>query len=456
MKRLSILLIPILAAAGPRDATALTFLELVTGDEALTPDSRSAALGRTISSGHQGAFTAANNPSALAHGRHQLLVSLGGGYQKLKETRSTPLYDSFDAFLVNSSYALNDKYQTEGGVGVSGVLGREGALARIGAGVTWGPVWDFNYDYTEEVRDNNPFTQPRDKLIALNVVQSNGTIDAVTVGLGGLALEKFSVGASFQWLYGDNNVLHRSTSYSGGDPDTATYTNVDSRELGGARGVFSAAASPNHHWDFSLTWKAQAQLKGTYEITGSPEDPSLTPEEVTSLRLERIAYLGGFSPELAGLGQLTVRYPHQVGLGIVYRPQARVRTTLRVEANWSEWSQYRNGLYEELAMDDTWDFRFGVEHIFYNDMPVRFGFAHRPSPRDDQVVNTSFTVGGGVPIGPLRADGAVEVMNRKYRFPDLFDDADFGGTTRNRDDLVEENTTFFYVTLSTELDPFGG
>ena len=140
----------------------------------------------------------------------------------------------------------------------------------------------------------------------------------------------------------------------------------------------------------------------------------------------------------------------------MYRPQAQVRTTLRVEANWAEWSQYQNGLYQELVMNDTWDFRFGVEHIFYNKMPVRFGFAHRPSPRDDQVVNTSFTVGGGVPIGPLRADGAIEVMNRKYRFPDLFDDADFGGSTRIQDDLVEENQTFFYVTLSTEFDPFGG
>ena len=97
-----------------------------------------------------------------------------------------------------------------------------------------------------------------------------------------------------------------------------------------------------------------------------------------------------------------------------------------------------------------------IEHIFYNEMPVRFGFAHRPSPRDDQIITTSFTIGGGVPIGPLRADGAVEIANRQYRFPDVFDDAEFGGTTHATEDLVEENATFFYVTLSTELDPFGG
>ncbi|MGH2570026.1 MAG: hypothetical protein ACRDGR_02290, partial [bacterium] len=93
MKRSSILLIAILAASGPRDAAAFTFLELVTGDEALPPDSRSAGLGRTLAAGHSGGFTAANNPSALARAEHELLVSLGGGYTKMKETRSTPLYD---------------------------------------------------------------------------------------------------------------------------------------------------------------------------------------------------------------------------------------------------------------------------------------------------------------------------------------------------------------------------
>ena len=48
----------------------------------------------------------------------------------------------------------------------------------------------------------------------------------------------------------------------------------------------------------------------------------------------------------------------------------------------------------------------------------------------EQVATTTFTFGAGLDAGPLKADLGFEVGNRKYRFEDLFDDADFGGTTR--------------------------
>jgi hypothetical protein len=162
----------------PHRAAALTFLELVTGDEALLSDARSAALGRTHMAEAMGAFTGGMNPALLPRleGIH---VGLGGGTQKLKETRSIPAYDSFDGYLVESIYVLNDEYQYTDGVGVAGSHHLAGLDATLGFGASYQPVRDFQYDYAEEVRDNNAFTQPRDQLIALNQIQGRHSRSSV-------------------------------------------------------------------------------------------------------------------------------------------------------------------------------------------------------------------------------------------------------------------------------------
>jgi hypothetical protein len=123
---------------------------------------------------------------------------------------------------------------------------------------------------------------------------------------------------------------------------------------------------------------------------------------------------------------------------------------------WTEWSAYQHALVNESTARDVWDVRFGIEHVFYNDFPARFGFLYRPSPLDDEVATTAFTFGSGFDYGPLRAELAFEISNRQYRYGDLFDDAVFGGTTRTQEDRVEENSSSAYFTVSYDVPPFGG
>ena len=121
-----------------------------------------------------------------------------------------------------------------------------------------------------------------------------------------------------------------------------------------------------------------------------------------------------------------------------------------------KWSAYRNTLLAAPGLSDSWEARAGIEHVFYNGMPVRFGFRWAPSPLDQDVATSAFTFGAGFRVGPLRADLAFEVASRQYRFQDLFDDAVFGGTTRQQKDLVEENTSSMFGTLTYDLPSFGG
>ncbi|NNE44421.1 MAG: hypothetical protein HKN12_09440 [Gemmatimonadetes bacterium] len=423
-------------------ADALTFLDLATGDEALMPDARAASLGRTRVAEGTGAFTGMSNPAGLAWAGDPR-VSLGGGVQKLKETRSIPAFDSFDGFLVESIYALNDEYQYRGGIAASGTAPAEWGIGNLGLGVSFAPVRDFQYDYAEEVRDNNTFTQPRDQLLALNSVQSDGTLDALTVGIGfappsDAVVFDFSVGASVQFLSGHQDLLHR-TFFVAADTTSATVRNVNG--ISGVRGVFGVVAKPHHRIDAAATFKTETTVDGDFLQSGNPS---------------AVAYLG--TPALTGMatGTAEITYPAEFAVGVAYRPQAHVRTTVRVDATWTEWSQFAHDLWADLALENVWDVRFGIEHTFYNGYPVRFGFLYRPSPQNNEVATTSFTFGGGLDVGPLRADLGFEIGNRDYRFQDLFDDSMFGGTTRTSTDLVDESTLTAYGSVSYALEGFGG
>jgi hypothetical protein len=430
-----------LAASSPTQA--LTFLDLATGDEALFPDARSVAMGRTRIAEGAGAFTGAVNPAALAWAGDPRF-SAGGGVQQLKESRKIPAYDSFDAFLVESIYVLNDDYQERGGVGFTAGAPADWKLGALGVGLSWAPERDWQYDYTEEVRDNNSFTQPRDKLIARNDVQSDGSVDAFTVGVGwapaipGAREDLVAVGLSVQVLRGAQDLLH-STRFVQTDTPVATTFSVDG--LAGTRMVAAVSVRPDHRLDVAVAYRGSVTLDGDFTRTG----------DVTAG-----AYFAAPADPAVAAGSLEIEYPAELGIGLAYRPRAKVRTTVRLDAGWTEWSDFRHGLWSGLELDDVWSVRVGLEHVFYNGMPVRFGFHYQPSPQDEEVATTAFTFGGGLDLGPLRADLGFEFSNRNYRFDDLFDDAMFGGNTRTRKDLVDESAVTVYGTVSYVLPGLGG
>lgn len=408
----------------PGPASALTFFDLATGDEALLPDARSIALGRTRMVEDAGAFTAAGNPACLP--RIQGLQAMAGGsVLKLKETRSTPAYDSFDAFVVESIYVLNDEYQFEGGLGA--VLGFDWAGRRWGAGVSLSPVRDFQYDYAEEVRDNNAFTQPRDRLLGVNEIQSDGALVAWSLGLGTHVIPTLDVGATAQWLRGHHDSVIRTRFVQA---DSVEFARADVSGLDGTRWLLGATWNPTPAVSAAGVFRSRARVSGDSRV-----ETSATPVET---------------------GPVDLKYPLEVGFGAAWRPRAKVRTTVRVEANWTQWSEYTDELAGDPALDDVWDARMGIEHVFYNSFPMRFGIRYAPAPLDDEVATTAFTFGGGLDVGRVHADLSFEVANRTYRYRDLFDDAVFGGDTRIQKDLVEESGTSMFLTVGSRWEILGG
>ena len=420
------------SAAG--EARALTFLDLATGDEALPFDARSAALGRTRMSEAMGAFTAATNPAHLARldGVH---LGAGGGVQKLKETRSIPAYDSFDGFLVESIYVLNDEYQYTEGAGVAGSRWLEGLQARVGFGAAFTPLRDFQYDYTEEVRDNNAFTQPRDQLVALNQIDGSGILGAYSIGAGIAGWrERLALGLAVQILDGRQDVVERTLFF---DPQSRNLSITQIRSLTGTRILGGASVRPIPSVDASFTFASATEVEGSFQREGDATE---------------VAYFGALADSTTVSGTTRIEYPAEFAIGVAYRPRAKVRTTIRLEASWVEWSKFEHELFGDLGLDDVWDARLGIEHVFFNGFPARFGFVYRPSPIDREIASTAFTFGSGIDAGPLRADVGFEIGSRQYRFEDLFADSMFGGRDRVQTDRVEEASTLAYLTLSYRTD----
>jgi long-subunit fatty acid transport protein len=268
-------------------------------------------------------------------------------------------------------------------------------------------------------------------------------VDAFTAGVGwapsidGVPVVLFAVGVSVQVLRGAQNLLH-STRFVRADSTVASIVAVN--ELAGTRLLYGFNVRPTHWLDLAMTYRGEVTLDGDFVREGDPDGPAYFASPADS----------------AAAGSLEIEYPRELGLGIAYRPRAKVRTTIRAEASWTDWSDFRHGLWSGLELDDVWSVRVGLEHVFYNGMPVRFGFHYQPSPQNEQVATTAFTFGGGLDLGPLRADLGFEFSNRDYRFDDLFDDAMFGGNTRTRKDLVDESALTVYGTVSYVLPGLGG
>ncbi|MFN8176970.1 MAG: outer membrane protein transport protein [bacterium] len=430
--------IPAIVAAGAllsaTSAAALTFFDLTTGDEALLPDARAVAMGRTRAAEGTGAFSGATNPALLAQ-VGGTVAALGGSVLKLKETRSTPAYDSFDAFLVESIYALNDEYQSEGAVGVASSFVVQGV--RAGAGLSFAPLRDFQYDYSEEVRDNNAFTQPRDKLLAMNEVHSEGLLNAWSLAAGASPIEPLDLGATLQLVHGRHDLFARTRFVQAGTEDL---TRLDVSSLDGHRWLLGSAWRPRPAITTALVWASAWKLEGDFAREGNPAN---------------LGFVGDAASGPAS-GTAAMRYPQQVTLGVAWQPRAKLRTTIRVDADWAQWSAFRDDLRVGGELADVWEARLGIEHVFYNGFPLRVGIRYAPSPLDEEVATTAFTFGGGLDVGPLRADLAFEVANRRYRYPDLFDDARFGGNTRLQKDFVEENGTSAFLTVGARFAPLGG
>ena len=129
------------------------------------------------------------------------------------------------------------------------------------------------------------------------------------------------------------------------------------------------------------------------------------------------------------------RYPQILRGGLTFYPQTDPRTVFTADLEYNPWQKFEQNLGEgsevEIELEDAnlekvYDVRIGLEHTFYNGVPLRFGFRHFTAYSDDEAHATVFTGGTGVPLGSgligvsLELRKITSVQEHQFHYPDGF------------------------------------
>ncbi len=392
MKRVILSLVlaaAIVVTAGP--AHAFSFLDRAYGTPEAGFSARSRAMGGAGAAMGNGTYSLMDNPAAmvLTPGTR---AQIEGSLSRASENRFVPLFDTFDSFVDETAIAVNDNGY--GGVQGGFVLdrwGKRGILVSVGIFNRYDP----RFDYLDELRSQDV----GDTLLNNKIITSEGMLRSLSAGVALPLGEGSSLGAAVNYYFGtftDRRALVRfPTSFYSSGTDT-----VLERKLDG----------------FSVTIGALAHVDERLDVGASIETAPKLHDDYT------LWYNGvEVSPENSN-ADLTL--PLRVQGGLAYRPRNTFETTFAADVVYMPWSELKDKLPADIlqsdyglpaTLNDTWQGRFGIEHIFYNNLPARIGFRFGDSYGMTEAQTSAFTFGFGYVIDQMKLDVSGEVSKRVSR-----------------------------------------
>jgi hypothetical protein len=400
--------------------------ELELGRQISVLDARSSAMGGTGTSSGINVLDSITNPANIGFLNRGLNIQLMSNLVHLEENRSLPMFNFFDSYVDDATYASNTNIWHEMAFGVS-YLHSLNDLS-FAAAVNYRPFLSFKGYYEEQVRNNEGSDNDNyPPIIAMNYIDSDGDI--------------YAFGFNGSVVYTRNHDLFSKS----------------------AVGFSLNMLSGKHEQEKKILWSEwahqQSVLEDVYheqkhEYDGISIDLGLR-TDITS----RIAAGIMFSPSFTMNGEDKLNnleyeydYPMNARIGFQYRPRNILRTTLTFDVAYVQWSDVSS------FFEDSFNYYFGVEHIFPHAVPLRLGFNYVTSPslkdRDGftipgPIVSPAITAGTGFNImNNLVLDIGGEFNHRKYEAMDIFPDGfydrqglwtgGFSPQNRNEPDTVRE------------------
>jgi long-subunit fatty acid transport protein len=144
-----------------------------------------------------------------------------------------------------------------------------------------------------------------------------------------------------------------------------------------------------------------------------------------------------------------VRLPARVLMGVTYRPRNTFRTTFALDAVYTPWSDLEDPLLAGTKFFDTWDVRFGLEHVYYNALPGRIGFRYAQAYGLEEADRATLTFGIGYRPGRVAIDLSGELGKRTSRQAPLWPRDEQGPAVGTGRDRVED--TVLRVVLGADI-----
>lgn len=381
------------------------------------------------------------NPANVVMQNSQIGLSAAALFTRNEDSRSFPLYNSFDAFIDDATYSSNinmfDDY------GFAGFGKYAYGKYTVGLGLHYLPVVDFQGIYYEEVRNNrNSDNDGYPEIIAINEIDNTGAINALGFTLGGgvdLGKDRnINLGITLNALSGDSE-LNKSIKWSNWAmqqsidnstlrrnvlPDSL-YTNKS--DYSGMQIKIGVSHKLNNRWGFGLSYslKSEFDRDSSIRVAYGPDTTMTIP--ATSVNL----------PTLVTTAEVKDKYilPSRLRAGFNFQPRNIMRTHFNAEIEYVTWSDVSS------FFDDSWDIHLGVEHQVTNKIPLRLGFqsitewmampdyanlseSGLPALEATKIITPSITAGSSVVLRKnLVLDFGLSFSWREYQALDLFRDS---------------------------------
>ncbi len=383
------------ATAGPQVTTTY-------GDPFTWMGAEAAAMGGTGAAVYRGGLSNVFNPAFLVVETSKRLDA-GVMLDQEHEDRFQPLYDSFNSWVADVAIASNRHHFWQTGFGFAKRLGTGPRAVAVGLSLTDRFPW--GYAFSEEIRNPSPYTPGRDEpardmLVALRERQVTGALRALSFGVAGETSERISLGAAIHYNYGTRRDVASSLDKDN-EGANESWRSSDELKLSGVSVSAGVRARCGDRVDLG------AAVESGIRATGDWREQYFSATETGDTT--RNSFLD---------------YPWCVRAGLAFRPRNELPTVFTVEVEYRPWSDLRDGTLGDDAtpiLHDAADVRLGVEHTFYNGMPLRFGFRHLSSYADRDAAVTAFTAGTAASVGTGRLSASVELAKTsndlRHQFP---------------------------------------
>jgi len=365
MLRLTVLTcLLLLAVAGPAWSVPQIMTEY--GDQMPWLGADINAMGGTGAALYRGGMSNIFNPAFLATSTSHRL-DLGVSLDQEHEDRFQPLYDTFDNVVTDVSIASNRHHYWQTGFGL----------------VIHEPIGD-----EERIR------------------KVTGTLRAASLGLGFGATDWLSVGATVNYAFGTRSETKSRRMYTGDVDGTNEQYDFD---MDGVNFVLGLRGKVSERLELGVAYESALTASGTADLAYHEARNDGAPDTDSSASIDDAYY----------------RYPSIYRAGFTFYPQTDPRTVFTAEMEYIGWNEFEDSLnpalYEGDKLEKVVDVRIGLEHTFYNGVPLRFGFRHLNSYVDKNADSTIFTGGTGVPFGSGMFAASVEIIKitsfQEHQFP---------------------------------------
>jgi len=386
---------------------------------------RSMGMGGSGVAGGTAADAAVLNPALLGENDRLISFSSGLWLNRYLEDRAFPYYDSFVGFDDYGSYYYQAKWY-QGFWAMAAFKIPLPQLRGLNLALGYLPFSSFDYDYEEEVRDPAAMN---DRLLGYNTILQTGAFTQIPFIVSYGVLPGLHVAAQVSMVLGQIEAKQIIDPHAAGFESIATYQ-LRTKKLDTTPMV--ATLGLRYRLNERLALGATVRLPYKLDFKQTVTDVLADTSAVES-------------------GQ-TLDYPLRFAAGMEYRFENILAAKINLDFVYDFWSQFKDNLNPATRFQDTYSFRVGVEHLFFDKVPLRAGFLYSTLRQSASFSRAVLTIGSGFTVRRVQVDLGAGVSNMTYYQPDMFPDSMYGLNDRSDSDRVKLTSYFLRADITYAFD----